>query len=74
VTVLKSLGEGRYEGLEEVLAIARSVGWGAADILRSYYRATQTTATWKSMKKRWSRHRRRCRRQPLHPGKFTNQS
>jgi 3'(2'), 5'-bisphosphate nucleotidase len=38
VTVLKSLGEGRYEGLEEIVAIARSVGWGAADILRSYYR------------------------------------
>lgn len=38
MTVLKSLSEGRYEGLEEILAIARSVGWGAADILRSYYR------------------------------------
>ena len=38
MTVLKSLGEGRYEGLEEILALARSVGWGAADILRSYYR------------------------------------
>lgn len=38
VTVLKSLGEARYEGLEEILAIARSVAWGAADILRSYYR------------------------------------
>jgi 3'(2'), 5'-bisphosphate nucleotidase len=38
VTVLKWLGEGRYEGLEEILALARSVGWGAADILRSYYR------------------------------------
>jgi 3'(2'), 5'-bisphosphate nucleotidase len=36
--VLKSLGEGRYEGLEDILAIARSVGWGAANILRSYYR------------------------------------
>jgi 3'(2'), 5'-bisphosphate nucleotidase len=38
VTVLKSLGEERFEGLEEILAIARSVGWGAADILRSFYR------------------------------------
>ncbi|MGB5959953.1 MAG: inositol monophosphatase family protein [Coleofasciculaceae cyanobacterium] len=35
---LKSLGEGKFEGLEEVLAIARTVGWGAADILRSFYR------------------------------------
>jgi 3'(2'), 5'-bisphosphate nucleotidase len=38
VTVLKSLGEERYEGLEDIVAIARSAGWGAADILRSYYR------------------------------------
>jgi 3'(2'), 5'-bisphosphate nucleotidase len=38
VIVLKALGEERYEGLEEIVAIARSVGWGAADILRSYYR------------------------------------
>jgi 3'(2'), 5'-bisphosphate nucleotidase len=36
--VLNDLGEGQYEGLEEIVAIARSVGWGAADILRSYYR------------------------------------
>lgn len=36
--VLKSLGGGRYEGLEEILAIARQVGWGAGDILRSFYR------------------------------------
>lgn len=35
---LKSLGEGKFEGLEEILAIAREVGWGAADILRSFYR------------------------------------
>lgn len=35
---LKSLGENRYEGLEEIVAIAREIGWGAADILRSYYR------------------------------------
>lgn len=35
---LKYLGEGQYEGLEEIVAIARSVGWGAADILRTYYR------------------------------------
>jgi len=38
VTVLKSLGEERYEGLEDIVAIARSAGWAAADILRSYYR------------------------------------
>lgn len=30
--------EGKFEGLEEILAIARSVGWGAGDILRSFYR------------------------------------
>lgn len=36
--MLKALGEDRYEGLEEILALARSVGWGAADILRSFYR------------------------------------
>jgi 3'(2'), 5'-bisphosphate nucleotidase len=35
---LKALGGTQYEGLEEVVAIARSVGWGAANILRSYYR------------------------------------
>lgn len=34
---LKSLGEQGYEGLEEILVIARQVGWGAADILQSYY-------------------------------------
>ncbi|HEY9666415.1 MAG TPA: 3'(2'),5'-bisphosphate nucleotidase CysQ [Coleofasciculaceae cyanobacterium] len=38
MTGLKFLGEGQYEGLEEILVIARSVGWGAAEILRSYYR------------------------------------
>src|ERR671933_112321 len=38
VSVLKALGEERYKGLEEIVVIARSVGWGAADILRSYYR------------------------------------
>jgi 3'(2'), 5'-bisphosphate nucleotidase len=38
VTILKALGGTQYEGLEEVVAIARSVGWGAANILRSYYR------------------------------------
>lgn len=36
---LKYLGEGQYEGLEEIVAIARFVGWGAADILRTYYRS-----------------------------------
>jgi 3'(2'), 5'-bisphosphate nucleotidase len=38
VTLLQYLGDGQYEGLEEIVAIVRSVGWGAADILRSYYR------------------------------------
>jgi len=38
VTVLKSLGEDQYEGLEDIVAIARAAGWAAADILRSYYR------------------------------------
>ncbi len=38
MVVLKSLSNERYEGLEEIVAIARSVGWGAAKILRSYYR------------------------------------
>lgn len=35
---LKLREEGKFEGLEEILAIAREVGWGAADILRSFYR------------------------------------
>lgn len=38
MTGLKDLGEGQYQGLEEIVTIARSVGWGAAKILRSYYR------------------------------------
>jgi 3'(2'), 5'-bisphosphate nucleotidase len=38
VTKLQALGEGKFQGLEEILLIARSVGWGAANILRSYYR------------------------------------
>jgi len=37
VTLLKVLGKKQYEGLDEIVAIARSVGWGAAKILRSYY-------------------------------------
>ncbi|MCL1473026.1 3'(2'),5'-bisphosphate nucleotidase CysQ family protein [Argonema antarcticum] len=43
MTVLKSLGQNRFEGLEEVAALARSVAWGAADILRSYYRGEAHT-------------------------------
>ncbi|HBE36808.1 MAG TPA: 3'(2'),5'-bisphosphate nucleotidase CysQ, partial [Cyanobacteria bacterium UBA11368] len=43
MTELKSLGENRYEGLEEILAIARQTAWGAADILRSYYRGEPHT-------------------------------
>lgn len=39
---LKSLGENQYEGLEEIVAIARTVGWGAADILQSYYRGDKS--------------------------------
>ena len=35
--MLKFLGEGQYEGLEEIVATACSVGWGAADVLHSYY-------------------------------------
>jgi 3'(2'), 5'-bisphosphate nucleotidase len=38
VTPSKVVGKKQYEGLDEILAIARSIGWGAADILRSYYR------------------------------------
>jgi len=37
VTILKYLGENRYEGLDEVVAIAREVGWGAAEVLQSFY-------------------------------------
>lgn len=43
MTALKSLGENRYQGLEEIVAIARSVGWGAADILQSYYRGDRSS-------------------------------
>lgn len=38
MTRLNVLGEKPYEGLNDIVAIARSVGWGAARILRSYYR------------------------------------
>ena len=40
---LKYLGEQRYEGLDEISAIARAIGWGASDILRSYYRGEPST-------------------------------
>jgi 3'(2'), 5'-bisphosphate nucleotidase len=43
VTELKFLGADRYEGLEDILAIARSIGWGASDILRSFYRGEPST-------------------------------
>lgn len=43
MTELKSLGQNLYEGLEEILAIARQTAWGAADILRSYYRGEPHT-------------------------------
>lgn len=32
------MGINQFDRLEEILAIARSVSWGASDILRSYYR------------------------------------
>ncbi|MGD2184149.1 3'(2'),5'-bisphosphate nucleotidase CysQ family protein [Lusitaniella coriacea] len=35
---MKSLAENQSEALAEIGAIARQVGWGAIDILRSYYR------------------------------------
>ncbi len=35
---MEALGEDYYKSLEEIVAIARSVGWGAANILRAYYR------------------------------------
>lgn len=37
---MKSLVENQAEALVEIAAIARKVGWGAADILRSFYRGT----------------------------------
>ncbi|AFZ11067.1 inositol monophosphatase [Crinalium epipsammum PCC 9333] len=40
---LKYLGEQRYEGLDEISAIARAIGWGASDILRSFYRGEPST-------------------------------
>ncbi len=43
MTELKFLGADRYEGLEDILAIARSIGWGASDILRSFYRGEPST-------------------------------
>lgn len=38
MTILKASGEGWFEGLEDAVAIVRAVGWGAAEILRAYYR------------------------------------
>jgi 3'(2'), 5'-bisphosphate nucleotidase len=35
---MKSLSENQSEALAEISAIARQVGWGATDVLRSYYR------------------------------------
>ncbi len=43
MTVLTYLGENRFEGLEETVAIVRSVAWGSTDILRSYYRGEPHT-------------------------------
>ncbi|HEY9691973.1 MAG TPA: inositol monophosphatase family protein [Oculatellaceae cyanobacterium] len=40
---LKYLSEQRYEGLDEISAIARSIAWGASDILRSFYRGEPST-------------------------------
>lgn len=39
----KSLGENQSEGFEEILPLVRSVGWGAADILQSFYRGDPNT-------------------------------
>ncbi len=41
--VLKSLSENWYDKLQEIVAIARSVGWGATDILHSYYSGELST-------------------------------
>jgi len=38
--IVKSLAENQAEALTEITAIARKVAWGAADILRAYYRGT----------------------------------
>ncbi len=35
--MLKFLGKGRYQGLQEIVGNVCSVGWGAAEVLRSYY-------------------------------------
>lgn len=43
MTGLTYLGENQFEGLEEIVAIVRSIGWGATDILRSYYRGEAHT-------------------------------
>lgn len=35
---LKALGQGRYQGLDDVMAIVRPIGWEVMTILRAYYR------------------------------------
>ena len=40
---LKALGDEKYEGLEEILPIARAIAWRASDILRSFYRGDAST-------------------------------
>lgn len=39
----QSLGENQYETFAEILPLVRSVGWGAADILQSFYRGDPNT-------------------------------
>jgi 3'(2'), 5'-bisphosphate nucleotidase len=39
------LGTNQFDRLEEINAIARSVSWGASDILRSYYLSNSTQET-----------------------------
>lgn len=43
MTVLKSLSKDWRDELGEIVAIARAVGWGAADILQSYYSGELST-------------------------------
>ncbi|MBW4520440.1 MAG: 3'(2'),5'-bisphosphate nucleotidase CysQ [Scytolyngbya sp. HA4215-MV1] len=40
---LKALSNGSYEGLAEMLAIVRPIGWEVSAILRAYYRGKQTS-------------------------------
>lgn len=50
--MLKSLSEDWHDELEEIVAIARSVGWGAAEILQSYYSGELSTGDLEIQKKK----------------------